>query len=212
MSGRLDQAAQHVLEAASFEAAALGEDAVGTECLLLALATADSVTAALLTERGGGIADLRRMIVATRSHRPRRDHETLLETLGVDLAEIRRKAEQTFGADVISQAASRVRPARARRPLWAWVSCSKPPSGPRRDSPLTSRPIDPIPRVKRLLARASRAARPGLVSPSHLLLALITGNEPASEVLDALGVDLHALASAARRWINEGDAAGERAG
>ncbi|MDQ3660594.1 MAG: hypothetical protein M3454_05955, partial [Actinomycetota bacterium] len=84
ISDRLDQGAQRVLEAAFHEAASLGETAVGTESLLLALATADSVTEGLLSEAGGEAANLRRMIVATRGPRPRRDHETLLATLGID--------------------------------------------------------------------------------------------------------------------------------
>jgi hypothetical protein len=44
-----------------------------------------------------------------------------------------------------------------------------------------------------------------------LLLALSTGNEPACEILDALGVDLMALVRATKRSINEGGAAGKRA-
>lgn len=74
----------------------------------------------------------------------------------------------------------------------------------RRDSPLAGQPLELIPRVERLLSRAERAARPRPASPSHLLLALITGNEPACEILDDLGVDLEALAGATMHSINEG--------
>jgi ATP-dependent Clp protease ATP-binding subunit ClpA len=203
IADRLDQAAQRVLEAAFHEAANLGEAAVGTESLLLALATADSVTKGLLSEAGGGAADLRRMMVASRRPRARRDHETLLATLGIDVAEVRRQVEQSLGKDATFQAASRVRPSRPRRPLWTWISCSRPLSGPRRDSPLAGQPLELIPRVTRLLGRATRAARPRLASPSHLLLALITGNEPSCEVLDALCVDLDALASATRHSMRK---------
>ncbi len=208
---RLDEAARHVVEVAFHEAGNLGETAVGTESLLLALVTADSATQEVLTEAGGGVADLRRVIVTTRSPRPRRDHETLLATLGIDLVEVRRRAERTFGTDAVITAASRIQPARPGRPLRTWISCSKPLPGPPRDSPLAGQRLELIPRVKRLLARATRAACPRLASPSHLLLALVTGSEPACEILDALGVDLDALAAATRRSINEGGAASERA-
>lgn len=208
--GRLNQAAQHTLEAAFKEAAKRGEEAVGTGTLLLALATADNTTAELLTRAGGDAAALRRVILATRSPGPRHDHERLLETLGIDLVEVRLQAKQTFGADVVVRAASQVRPSRPRPRLWTWISCTKPPGGLRRDSPLAGQPLELIPRVERLLSRAARAARPRLASPGHLLLALITGNEPANEILDVLGVDLDALAAETMHSIDEG-AAGRRA-
>jgi hypothetical protein len=209
--GRLDQATQHILEAAFKEAAKRGDQAVGTETLLLALASADRTTAALLTKAGGDAAALQRVILATRSPGLKPDHEILLETLGVDLVEVRLQAKQTFGADAVVRAASQVRPSRTRRRLWTWISCSKPPGGPRRDSPLAGQPLELIPRVERLLSRAARSARPRPASPSHVLLALIMGNEPACEMLDALGVDLDELAIATMHSINEGDAAGKRA-
>jgi hypothetical protein len=65
--------------------------------------------------------------------------------------------------------------------------------------------------MKRLLERATHAARPQLASPSHLLLAIVTGDEPAGEVLAAIGVDLTGLAAATRRQIATQDASGERA-
>jgi hypothetical protein len=203
--------AQHILEVAFKEAAKRGDEAVGTETLLFALATADNTTAGLLTQAGGDDAALQRVFLATRSPGPRHDHERVLETLGIDLVEVRLQAKRSFGADAVVRAASHVRPSRPRRPLWLWISCSKPPVGPRRDSPLAGQPLELIPRVERLVSRAARAAQPRLASPSHLLLALITGREPACEILDALGVDLDALAGATMHSIKEGGAAGKRA-
>jgi hypothetical protein len=213
MFERFDEAARKILEAAFSEAAGLGDDAMGTEHLLFALATADTVTGGLLAEVGAGAADIRRVSDATRGGRPNRrpDHETLLATLGIDLAEIRRRAEETFGAEAVDRAARRVRPTRPRRPLWSWISCSKPLPRRRCTSPLAGQPLGLIPRVKRLLDRASRSARPQLASPSHLLLALVTGDEPACEVLTALSVDLPALAAATRRQIAEYRTSGHRA-
>lgn len=201
---RFDAAARQVLEAAWVEAAALDEHVVATEHVLLALATADGVTANLLAEAGAGAADVRHAVTARcgrRADRPR-DQDRLLTTLGVDLAEVRRRAEQTFGTDAVARAARRTRPRRPRRPLWTWISCSRPLPSRSCDSPLAGHRLAPIPRVKRLLERATRAARPGPASSRHLLLVLLTGNEPASEVLEALGVDLDALASATRRSID----------
>jgi hypothetical protein len=202
MFERFDQSATKVIKAAFFEAAGLGDDAIGTEHVLLALATADAVTAGLLAAAGAGAADVRR-VLAARGRRPnqRPDHEALLATLGVDLAEIRQRAEKTFGAEALTRAAWHVRRPRPRRPLWSWISCSKPLPRRRCDSPLAGQPLALIPRVKRLLERGSQAARPQLASPSHLLLVLLTGNEPACETLSALGVDLTALAAATRREI-----------
>ena len=211
MFEKFDQAATKVIKAAFAEAANLGDDAVGTEHVLLALATATTVTAQLLEEAGAGPGDIRR-VLAARHWQPnrRRDQATLLATLGVDLAEIRRRAEETFGAEAITRAAWRVRRPRRRRPRWSWISCNKPWSLGC-ESPLAGRPLVLIPRVKGLLERASREARPQLASPSHLLLVLVTGNEPACEILTTVGVDLSALAAATRREIDERGATGERA-
>lgn len=213
MFERFDPAARHVLETAWAEAAGLEDGAVATEHLLLALATADTVTADLLAEAGGSGADLRRAIAARcrRALDRPRQHQHLLATLGIDLTEVRRRAEQTFGADAVIRAASRVRPRRPRRPLWTWISCSQPLPSRRCDSPLTGQRLDPIPRVKRVLERATRAAGHKPASPSYLLHALLTGNEPACEILTAFEVDLEALAGATRRCIDGGATAGERA-
>jgi Clp amino terminal domain, pathogenicity island component len=214
MFERFDPAARQVLEAAWAEAASLEDGAVATEHLLLALATADAVTATLLAEAGSDAADLRQAVKPRcdrRGARPR-DHDRLLATLGIDLAQVRRRAEQTFGADAVARAASRARRRRPRRPLWSWISCSKPLPGRRCDSPLTGQWLDPIPRVKRVLDRATRAARPRPASPGHLLLALLAGDEPACEILTALNVNLEALAAATRQWLAGGGTAGERAG
>ena len=211
MFERFDQPATKVIKAAFAEAANLGDDPVCTEHFLLALATATTLTGTLLEEAGAGAADLRRILGTTHCQpRMRRDQVTLLAALGVDLPESRRRAEDTFGAEALTRAAWRVRRPRRRRPRWNWISCSKSWSMGC-ESPLAGQPLAMIPRVKRLLERASREARPQLASPSHLLLALVTGNEPACEILTALGVDLTGLAAATRREIDERGATGERA-
>lgn len=198
MFERFDRAGNDVINAAFAEAAARGDNAVATEHVLLALATATTLTARLLEEAGAGAGDIRRVLAAREGHPNRRcEPETLLAALGVDLNEIRRRAEETFGAEAITRAAGQVRRPRRRRPRWHWISCSKPPTV-RCESPLAGQPLSLTPRVKRLLERASREARPHLASPGHLLLVLITGTEPACEILTTLGVDLRALAAVTR--------------
>ncbi|MGH8934188.1 MAG: Clp protease N-terminal domain-containing protein [Egibacteraceae bacterium] len=202
---RLDESATHVLEVAVSEAIGHSDDAVLTEHLLLALATADPVTGRLLADSDADAVQLRRAIVSPRSTRPggRQDHESLLATLGIDLAEVRRRAELTFGRETVARAAARVRRAPPRRPVWSWISCGMPLRGWTSESPLGGRRPLAIPRVIRILERAGRAAWPRAVSPADVLLALVTGQEPACEVLGALGVDLDALAAAARHAITQ---------
>lgn len=194
---RCDPAARRVLAAAAREATARGDDSVATEHLLLALAGADPVTAALLEAARAGHAQLGQALSGRWSRRSGDDGQQLA-ALGVDLAQIRARAEQSFGAEALTYAAARARPPRPRRPLWSWISCSKPL--PRRPhNPLAPAPPEPIPRMRRLLRRADRDARPGPVTPSHLLLALLNGQEPACELLTDLDIDLAALTAQARK-------------
>jgi ATP-dependent Clp protease ATP-binding subunit ClpA len=201
---RLDASTERVLEAALNAAIQQGEHAIATQHLLLALATADPVTGQLLADAGADETRLRSALFGpSRTRFGRQDHESLLATLGIDLAEVRRRAESTFGHDRVAHAAARVRPAPARRRWWSWISCSMPARGWLSGSPLGGGEPVPIPRVTRLLERARRAAHPRRISPADVLLALVTGQEPAGEVLELLGVDLDALASAIRRVINQ---------
>lgn len=213
MFDRFDDSARRVLQAALDEAAAVGDDAMATEHLLLALATADQDTGRLLAEAGADPAEIRRVCERSgRGSNRRPDQETLLRTLGIDLAETRRRAHDTFGTDAVTRAARRSRPRRPRRPLWSRISCSKPLPRRRCDSPLAGQGVELIPRVKRLLERATRSARPELASPKHLLLALVTADEPACELLDAMGVNLPELAEAVRRAIDLQGTGGKRVG
>lgn len=200
---RLDRAARHVLRSAQGEAARFGDRTVGTEHLLLALASADRTTRRLLANAGVTAADLRRIMASRREHSPQRDpdYETLLATVGVNAEEVRRRTEETFGAAAVADVVSRVRPRGPRRPLLTWISCSKPLPGPIGYSPLIGPRLEPIPRVRRLAVRAARAARPHLAVPTHLLLALLDGNEPACEVLVEHGVDLDEIGRATRHQL-----------
>jgi Clp amino terminal domain, pathogenicity island component len=211
MFERFDEPARRVVEAAVGAARERGDSAVLTQHLLFALATADAVTGRLLAEAAGG-ADLSGVVLAGRGRRPgEADHERLLATLGIDLAEIRHRAEDTFGVDALAHAAATARPSRLRRPIWTRVSCSSPMRRPECHSPLAGQQIAMIGRVKKILDRATRAARPGLAAPSHVLLALVTDDEPACELLADFGVDLDALAEATRRSLRADGTAQDRA-
>ncbi|MGH8862548.1 MAG: Clp protease N-terminal domain-containing protein, partial [Jatrophihabitantaceae bacterium] len=85
---------------------------------------------------------------------------------------------------------------------------------PRRrcDSPLAGNQLGIIPRVKRVLDRATRDARPRLLSPAHLLLTLVTADEIAREILDAQDADREAIAAAARQAISASETPRRRAG
>jgi hypothetical protein len=209
---RLDHGSRLVLVSARSEAARLGDNVFATEHLLLALVSAHTETATLLSEAGAGADEVRRAVVA-RCGRPRRrpHHDALLASLGIDLTEVRRRADRTFGTEAVARATSRARPP-PRRPLRTWISCSTPLPDPRGDSPLTGPWLEPIPRVRRILKRAIRDARPGRASPCHLLVALVTGREPACEILTGIGVDLRSLAAAARHRLEEGDGSADLAG
>jgi hypothetical protein len=56
-------------------------------------------------------------------------------------------------------------------------------------TPLAGEHLGIIPRVERLLHRAVRDAGPGLGTLAHLLLALVSGDPPAGELLAAHAVD-----------------------
>jgi hypothetical protein len=73
MFERFDQRANKVIKAAFAEAAMLGDDAVCTEHILLALATVDSVTARVLTAAGGSPASRPPGAPGDARRRPRRD-------------------------------------------------------------------------------------------------------------------------------------------
>jgi hypothetical protein len=207
----LDQAARHVLDVASREAVRQ-QTAIGTEDLLVALASADTTTARLIADAGANPMELRRVIGVLRPGLSRpRDPDTLLATLGIDLGEIRSQAERLFGADAVARAAARARRGHSYRRLRTWISCNAPLAGRIFESPLAGQLPQPIPRVTRLVRRATRAARPRKATPGHLLLSLLRGKEPACEILDALGVDVDALVTATQRSISENEAPGKRA-
>jgi ATP-dependent Clp protease ATP-binding subunit ClpA len=196
---RFDPAARAVVDAAQHEAHALGHNYIGTEHLLLGLlANPASAPARLLAQRKIDLAIVRRCIaeIVGIGHGPRADTDALLATLGIDIAEIRRRAERTFGPDAVRRAAATAAP----RPRWR--------RRPHRcNSPLTGgRWLAMTPRTKHVLELArEQAERPDdtLITPTHLLLGLlIEGDGLACEILAGRGVCLQALDDAARSALD----------
>ncbi len=202
MFERFTRAARDVVVRAQHEAADLGHDYLGTEHLLLGLiANPDTTAAHLLTARGvdAEVIDLGIAKVVPIPNRPFRDPAPLLSTLGIDLDEIRRRAETTFGADTVRRVA--VREAQRRRRRLRFRRCvSIAPS------PLGLDPFGFTPRARHTLELAAKEAdlRRQPVSPTHLLLGvLIERKGLACEILAQAGVSLPHLTDDIRTAIDQ---------
>ena len=108
---------REILRLAEVERRRLGHPYLGDEHLLLGvLAHASNPGAAMLTDRGLDLSTARAQIarIVNASGSIVRDDADLLHDLGVDLAQMRRRLESTFGALAVHEAARQVR----RRPWW----------------------------------------------------------------------------------------------
>jgi ATP-dependent Clp protease ATP-binding subunit ClpA len=198
---RFNEAARRVVHEAQLAAQGLGHNFLGTEHLLLGVLADPSNEASLLLAGVGVDRDRVRGAIAevvgagTGPGRP----DQLLATLGVDLAEVRRRAEETFGSEAIRTAARRVgrrRRSRRRGPR-QFVSCR---------SVLDGAPwLSFCPRAKHALELAARRAdRSGeLVTPTHLLVGMLeVPKAVAPRLLRHVGVDVDALVAAAEAALN----------
>jgi ATP-dependent Clp protease ATP-binding subunit ClpA len=116
MFERFSSPARRVLVLAQNEAQALGHDFIGTEHLLLGLAAeTDSPVARVLARHGltkGRIRSYVCLLVGAGTHGPRVDPRidpAALATLGIDLDEVRRRVEATFGAGALASGRPRKR-------------------------------------------------------------------------------------------------------
>jgi ATP-dependent Clp protease ATP-binding subunit ClpA len=200
---RLDPAARRALELAHQEAVDLHHNYLGTEHLLIGLSRTSGFPARLLNDLGCGPNVVRAaMIKIIGRGRPRRDRAQLLASIGVDLGEVRRRAEATFGSEAIVSAASRVGTRQRRRPPRWWPNCSVSGSC---ESTLTGGWLGMAPRLKTVLDMAARQAAPALATPTHLLLAVVEeGKGVACQILERRGIDLETVASAAREEFRRG--------
>ena len=104
MFQRFTEGARELVLAAQVEARALGDGHIGTEHLLLGAAAAPGAVARVLADNGATTDSLR-----TALHSDRAIDGEALATLGIDLDEIRRRVEESFGPGALE----RRRPARA---------------------------------------------------------------------------------------------------
>ena len=103
MFERFNPEARHVIVLAQEEAEQLGHDYVGTEHLLLGLVAEETSAAGrVLADLGVIRAQLRedvREAVGFRGSHGERVDPVALATIGIDLDEVRRRVEETFGPD-----------------------------------------------------------------------------------------------------------------
>jgi ATP-dependent Clp protease ATP-binding subunit ClpA len=103
---RLDPAGRRVLDLACQQARSFDHNCVGTEHILLALMIEDRTAADLLADQGCRRQHVRAEIDAMiGTGTTRRRPEVLLASLGIDLGEVRRRVETTFGSDAVARAA-----------------------------------------------------------------------------------------------------------
>src|SRR5262245_13509184 len=200
MFDRLDTAARDVLDRAARQARELHHPYMGTEHVLLGLALAGGPVAGLLADRGCEPDDIRAGIVdRVGEGHPRSRPGELLAGLGIDLAEVRRRAEATFGAEAVAQVALRPRP---RRRHWRvvrrwWPGCDG-------GTPCSSALLDTdwlgcAPRLKQVIDAAQTGVAPARVTPRDLLTAILDeGHGLACRILADRGVDLPGLGAAVR--------------
>lgn len=180
MFDRFSPEARAVVVRASDHAAAAGRRRIGTEFLLLALCEGPGTGPALAGQGVDEPAVRAAISEALGTPRPPSDHE-LLASLGIDLAEVRRRARALGDAELW-----RVRRS-VRRPLRVAVV------GPARDLPFTGggRKVLEV----ALWRRPRRAGSP--VGPDDLLQGILADRRSnAARILCHLRVDLRALVAA----------------
>jgi ATP-dependent Clp protease ATP-binding subunit ClpA len=194
---RLDADARRVLVLAQEEARGFAHNYIGTEHVLIGLTRDDGSPGELLAALGCGVDDARAAVDALigRGVPHRREPEALLAAFGIDLGEVRRRIEATFGAEAMTRAALRARPrARWRRRL-PWPGCRIEAGS----TLLHERWLGVAPRLKRVVEMATKEATPALTTPAHLLWAIAEeGEGVACQILADRGIDLAHVAAAAR--------------
>jgi ATP-dependent Clp protease ATP-binding subunit ClpA len=114
MFERFTQDARDVVEQAQHEAGALGHDHIGTEHLLLGVAgRSDDVAGRVMGSLGLTPETLRTAVVDVSGFGPL--NADALATLGIDLDEVRRRAEEAFGPGALER--GRNPRGRGRRPF-----------------------------------------------------------------------------------------------
>jgi hypothetical protein len=104
---RFTDEARQAVERAQHEARALGHNYLGTEHLLVGLCLEDTAAGRALAVAGvtreAVLADVRRSVGEGRSPGPVRPDSESLASVGIDLDEVRRRAEQAFGTGALER-------------------------------------------------------------------------------------------------------------
>lgn len=200
MFERFTKPARTVVTDAQDEARALGHDRIGTEHLLIAvLATPGEPGAAALTDLGvtaGGCREAVRDVVAAGGDGLGPQDAEALQALGIDLEEVRRRAEQTFGPGALDA------PDRAGRPTRRGLPFRR----RRADDRTGTGHIPFTPRAKKALELSLREAiamNDRHIGVEHLVLALLRSDDRLTRALwDRLSIrpdDARARVLSARR-------------
>jgi len=96
---RFTKAARASVIAAQDEARTLKHDHIGAEHVLLGIIQTPSVAERILRQNGADLTTLRDLVV--REHTP--DDAEALKSLGIDLDEVRRRAEESFGPGALDR-------------------------------------------------------------------------------------------------------------
>jgi ATP-dependent Clp protease ATP-binding subunit ClpA len=170
MFTRFTREARDTVERAQLEARALGHDSIGTEHLLLGVAAGAGRAAAVLADHGATLD-------ALREHAARGLDAQALASLGIDLDEIRRRAEAVFGPGALERGHRRRRGVR------------------RRDGHL--RFTAPAKKALELSLREALAAGDNHIAAEHVLLGLLRDEQAeAVAVLRRTGAPIDAVRDA----------------
>jgi ATP-dependent Clp protease ATP-binding subunit ClpA len=173
MFERFTKPARQAVIVAQLAARRLHHDHVGTEHILLGLLEAEGAERELLAGFGVTGEAAERRILEVIGHGTS-DAEALA-AIGIDLEEVRRRVEASFGPDALKQASGRGR------------------GGPLGHVPFT-------PRAKKVLELSLREAvrlRHDHIGPEHILLGLLReGQGLGAQVMVELGADLDAVRAA----------------
>ena len=185
MFERFTDPARKAVVLAQEEARDLNHNYLGTEHLLLGVLREGAGAAPRALRRLGiELAEVRSdvvRIVGRGSPAARWDEDAdALRTIGIDLDEVRRRVEETFGPRALEEQRPRSRRRRRAR------DCAPMPFGA-----LAPGRLPLTPRAKKVMALALREAtalRHGSIGPEHLLLAIVREGEGlAMQILTARG-------------------------
>ena len=170
MFERFTQPAHRVVALADEEADRLGHNYLGPEHVLLGIVR-DGGSRAARVLRAHGLdleaarVEVGRLVDQEVLPRPERSDTELLRSLGIDLAAVRRQAEETFGCEAVDEATCRV----TRRPWWRGGAVGW--------TPLCGKPLA-AKRALHLAGVEADALGQHDIGPEHVLLGLLRDAAP----------------------------------